>query len=434
MKDMGVLFSDTCSVTNLNTIQIVEHDNNGTNNMLKSIKDQVKRIRFNLTSLSNQSIGKSVLTIVLFLDVFVLISIFQGLSDHTSQLESPYEYIPQHCTDIVIDNDWNESNRLIRTARIADRHSGSYVYINEGDRLKDVHPVCAPISKLLLSIENDKALSRSLSTFLRVREKISNAKSELERTKGAYDTSLLEIIAEQSSSNDSNTSLKKHVSELTRKLTTLADDEAASVSFILKNESITQLFNVIEGSAKKNRDVLLEDLRHLNFWYPVKRLGMEMLFLLPLIIIFFLWNSKSITASRPYQSLVSSHLLVVVFIPVVFKIIELVYDILPKKLLKQVVELLESLNLIAVWHYVMMGAAIVAALALIYVMQKKIFSQEKITQKRIIKGECQSCGVHLPSGSNACSMCGFKQFKPCSHCHKDTYVYGKYCRECGISE
>ena len=81
----------------------------------------------------------------------------------------------------------------------------------------------------------------------------------------------------------------------------------------------------------------------------------------------------------------------------------------------------------------MMGAGIFAALALIYFMQQKIFSQEKLIQKRIIKGQCQNCGIHLPNESNACSVCGFIQFKECGHCHKPTYIQGKYCRECGAS-
>jgi hypothetical protein len=80
--------------------------------MLKKVLNRVKMIRTGLINLNNQPIGKAVLTIVLFLDLFILISIFQGLSDHTSQLATPYEFIPQHCRDIVIDEDWNEDNRL----------------------------------------------------------------------------------------------------------------------------------------------------------------------------------------------------------------------------------------------------------------------------------------------------------------------------------
>ncbi|VAX06440.1 hypothetical protein MNBD_GAMMA26-218 [hydrothermal vent metagenome] len=402
--------------------------------MLRNIRNKIKLIRAGLTNINNHQIGKAALAIVLFLDLFILISIFQGLADHTRQLVTPNEYIPQHCRDIVIDDDWNESNRLIRTAVIVSEYRGSYVYINEKDRMKEVHPICVPISQLIRSIENDKALSENLSAFLRLRDQTAQVKSELERTRGAYDTSLLEVIAEQNINNRNTASLKKQGSELTDKLNTLASKEDESGSLLMKNKRISQLFSIIEASSKQNRDVLLNELRHLNFWFPVKRLGMEMIFLLPLVIIFYLWNSKSTTASRPYQSLVSSHLLVIVFIPVIFKVIELVYDIVPKKLLKHIFELLESLKLVAIWHYIMMGVGIFAALALIYFMQQKIFSQEKLIQKRITKGQCQNCGAHLPSGNNACSICGFMQFKRCSHCNESTYVYGKYCRECGGSE
>ncbi len=388
--------------------------------MLSNIRNKIKLIRVGLTTLNNYPIGKAALIIVLFLDLFILISIFQGLDDHTNQLATPNEYIPQYCRDVVIDDDWNESNRLIHTAEIVSRYRNSYVYVNEKNRMQEVHSICRPILKLIRSIENDKNLSDDLNIFHRLRDQSVQLKSELDRTRGAYDTSLLEVIAKQNVNNRNTASLQKQVSELTDKLNVLVSKEAKSESLLMQNEHISQLFSVIETSSKQNRDVLLEELRHLNFWYPVKRLGMEMIFLLPLIVIFYLWNLKSITASRPYQSLVSSHLLVIVFIPVIFKVIELIYDIVPKKLLKHIFELLESLNLVAIWHYVMMGAGIFATLALIYFMQQKIFSQDKLIQKRITKGECQNCGAHFPSGNNACSMCGFMQFKPCSHCLDST--------------
>ena len=97
---------------------------------------------------------------------------------------------------------------------------------------------------------------------------------------------------------------------------------------------------------------------------------MALLFLLPLILIFYFWHTRSITANRPYQSLVSAHLRVVACIPVLFKLAELVYDILPKKFLAGRLDLLESLNLMAIWYYFVMAGAIFAALALIYLMQK----------------------------------------------------------------
>jgi len=399
--------------------------------MLKTITSKIKSFSANLTKINNHPISKATLIIVLFLDLFILVSIFDGLSDHTRQLTSPSEYIPQYCRDIVIDEDWNDENRLMRTANIVSRYRGSYVYTH--NKLSKIHPICTPLYESLQAIKQDQTLAKDLSALIRLRSQVTRVKSELDKVRGAYDTSLLEQIAKQNAHAKNTAALKKQVSSLTIKLNTLSNTEAESSLLLHQNTLMMQFYGLIENSANKNREELLAALRHLNFWFPVKRLGMEMIFLLPLILIFYLWNSKSISANRTYQSLVSSHLLVVVFIPVIFKILELIYELIPKTFLKHVFELLESLNLVAVWHYLMMGISIASALALIYVMQQKIFSAEKLNQKRIAKGDCQNCGEHLAAEHNACPACGFTQFKPCVHCNKNTYVLGRFCRECGGS-
>jgi RNA polymerase subunit RPABC4/transcription elongation factor Spt4 len=92
---------------------------------------------------------------------------------------------------------------------------------------------------------------------------------------------------------------------------------------------------------------------------------------------------------------------------------------------------LESLKLVAIWHYLIIALAVAAALFLIYIFQKKLFSREKLIERRISKGDCQRCGKHLPAGSQACPFCGFAQFKPCSSCGKLMHVHGRFCRECG---
>jgi ribosomal protein L40E len=398
------------------------------------VRDRIKSVRRGLTSLDDKPIGKAALTVVLFLDLFILISIFQGLDDHTRQLAGPWEYVPQYCRDMVIDEDWNESNRLERIGQIVSRYRGSYRLIDETDRVRQEHPVCAPISTLIRSIQDDRELSTSLSKYLRIRSKASQVRAEHERVKGTYDTALLEEIADRNNGNQPPASVRTKITETADKLEALIQEEKLLAAALIQNPKLQELFAIIESVPGLHRDGLLADLRSENFWYPVKRLGMEMLFLLPLVIIFYFWNAKSIARRRPFQALVSSHLLVVVFIPVLFKIIELVYDIIPKKLLKRVMDLLESLNLVAIWHYLVMGAAILAALVLIYILQKKLFSHERLIEKRIARGLCQECGARLPGESVVCPICGFKQYRQCSHCDKPTYVYGKYCRECGAEK
>jgi RNA polymerase subunit RPABC4/transcription elongation factor Spt4 len=78
-----------------------------------------------------------------------------------------------------------------------------------------------------------------------------------------------------------------------------------------------------------------------------------------------------------------------------------------------------------------MGFAIVAALALVYLFQKKLFSREKLLQRRIARGLCQDCGQRLPPESRHCPACGAAQYRECGHCHALTHLHGRYCRACG---
>lgn len=399
--------------------------------MLNAILVKARRLRRNLTSLDDQPLGKAALTVIVFLDVFILISIFNGLDDHTGQLTTPERRVPDHCRDIVIDADWNEANRLGLLARIVAQYRGSYYLPEARARTEEQHPLCQPIARVLRVIQDDEGLSKNLTDMLRLRREAEVLRGELERVKGAYDTSLLEAAAGQGRGQANAESIKKEIADKTRALNEVVRKLKLLESSIEQDQRVHELYARVAGVSDADRTRLRDELRRLNFWYPVKRLGMEMLFLLPLLLAFYFWNARSIARNRPFQMLVSSHLVVVVFVPVLFKIVELIYDIIPKKLLQRIIELLESLKLVALWHYLLMAVAILAALALIYVLQQKLFSRAKLIERRISKGLCQNCNRQLPREAGVCPFCGFNQFRLCRHCNKPTYLYGKYCRECG---
>ena len=401
--------------------------------MLEFIGKKITNTRHNLSSLDNQPVGKAALTILIFLDLFILISIFDGLSDHTRQLTTPSQLIPQYCRDIVIEDEWNETNRLTKLAHVVTESRGSYYIKDKRERTLERHPVCKPIAQLFFAIEDDPTVAEKLKRSIDIKKEITQLNSILKHINKAYDTSLLEKIADQNDDSANVDSLRKDFTLKTSTLNQLTESQRSLNSSLDKEKNIQQLFTLVDSFTEQDRNNLRNDLRKLNFWHPVKKLGMEMIFLLPLFLVFYFWNVKSLAASRPFQSLVSSHLLVIVFIPVLFKIVELIYDILPKKFFKQLIDLLESLQLVALWHYLMMAVIILASLALIYLFQKKLFSKEKLMVKRISKGACQNCGTHLPGNTLACPFCGFEQYKLCSNCDKPTYVYGMFCKECGHS-
>lgn len=401
--------------------------------MFISMREKANRFQHRLTRLDNEPLSIAALVVILFLDFFILLSIFDGLADHTGQLTTPDQYIPPLCREIVIDADWNPTNRLGHLATIVSKYHGGYYTPDETDEKKTQHAVCAQIARAFKAIRDDEGLSRNLIETRKLGQETRDLRSELERMKGAYDTALLETIARPRQAETNVASIQKEMAEKTGVLNELVRKQQLLEASLEQDPRVHELFTLAAGVSEGDRKALRDDLRRMNFWYPVQRLGMEMLFLLPLLLVFYYWNSKSIAASRPFQTLISSHLLVIVLIPVFFKLVELLYDIIPRKLLKTIIDILESFKLVAIWHYLLIGAAILVALALIYLFQKKLFSREKLLQRRIAKGLCQTCGQRLPPDSRHCPACGAAQYMDCKHCHEPTHVHGKFCRACGQS-
>lgn len=399
--------------------------------MPSSITQSAHRLQQRLTRLDNQPLGKAALVVILFLDLFVLGTIFNGLSNHTRQLQSPDELIPSLCRDIVVEADWNAANRLDQLAQLVTRHR---IYETLPERPADatpMHALCAPIVGAYRAILDDNTLAQELEQTTRLDRQMRTLRAAQAQVKGAYDTKLLEQIADQPQDLESHAALRNESGEKTAELATLVEQQRTLAARIEQHPLVQALYARMEGITEAERTALRAELERLNFWYPARRLGMEMLFLLPLLGVFYFWNARSIKADRPFQTLVSSHLLVVAFIPVVLKLGELVHDIIPKRLLRQLLELLESWKLVALWDYLVIAAAILAALALIYVLQKKLFSRERLMQRRIVHGLCQACGQRLPPGSRHCPACGAAQFRPCPQCGEAMHVHGRYCMACG---
>lgn len=394
----------------------------------EKIKDAVGRTSRRLTSLDDQPLGKAALVIILFLDIFILISIFNGLYEHTRQLSSPDEYIPSSCREIVINHHWNPTNRTDNLSQIIISSSNSPYRIE--DKKIDRHPVCFPYVDLLDQIKSDKVLVGIFEDRNKAVREAKELQRGIDSLKGAYDTSLLEAIAKQENQTKVGAT-KDDFHQKTSALNILKTRIASLEQTVNSNAKIKLLWEKLQGLQEQDRQKVLTDLRTLNFWHPVKKLAMQLLFLLPLLAVFYAWNSISIKNNRGLQTLVSSHLMGVSFIPIFCKIVETVYNIIPKKLLKSLIDLLVSLKLVAIWHYLVIALAVIAALVLIYIFQKKLFSREKLAERRIAKGECQQCGKRLPPGAQACPFCGFAQFKPCRNCNKLKHVQGKYCQQCG---
>lgn len=74
---------------------------------IRSLREKLGALRTTLTHAGEeQPLHKAALAVVILLDVFILVSIFDGLDVHTRQLASPSERVPPLCREIVIEGAW----------------------------------------------------------------------------------------------------------------------------------------------------------------------------------------------------------------------------------------------------------------------------------------------------------------------------------------
>ncbi|WP_248358069.1 zinc ribbon domain-containing protein [Anaeromyxobacter oryzae] len=400
--------------------------------MLAKVKTALTAIYRSLTRTGEeQSLHKVALAVVLLLDVFILVSIFDGLEVHTQQLASPSGRIPQLCREIVIERAWTPGGRLDRlAAAVASRRS---LYRDPEEREPEAVPTCRRVLVPLDAIAAQGELGGLLEKRQGLTAELRDAETTLAREKGAYDTHLLESLAKPAAERPD---VEAILATVQRRTAAIEEARARLVEIdarIGDSPQVTALWAALDAMGTGDAVALAAELRQLERWYPVKRLGMQLIFLLPLLAAFATWHAASARRGRGLQALVSSHLVVVASIPLLFRIADAVYEVLPKRLLKRLIELLVSLKLVALWHYLVIAASVAAALATVFAIQRWLFSRERLIERRIAKEQCQRCGKGLPPRARACPFCGYGQRRTCGSCGGPTPVHAPFCSECGAA-
>lgn len=382
----------------------------------------------------DEPLSKLSLVVIIALDIFILTVILEGLHDHTRQLTAPYEYVPNTCQEVFIRDNWSEVNLLSRLQKVVltDYNSSSYRYENQ---LRDLatdpmHPLCRQMFNQIKQIAEDKTLK---DLFIQ-RQALFKQKSQLtksfKQSKDVYDTTLLENIANKKSREPGalSSSISEHTSAIEKVTFQITNTEAKLLSSPRVNAFQQTIIN-----DDPSRQQLIKDFKEFQFIYPLKKLGWQMLFMLPLFLVFYLWAGRSVKKAHSIQTLVSTHLLVVVSIPIFLKVADALLDLIPRHFLKDFFNLLESLHIVAIWHYLVIFISVGAALLTIYVIQQKIFNKQRVQQKRLMKGACFQCGSRLPELTSSCPFCGTGLLMECNSCQQQTYRCADFCKQCGAS-
>lgn len=404
---------------------------------MKPLREKIGVFRDRLIKINDKEpLAKLSLIIIVALDIFILCVVFRGLSDHTSQLTSPQEYMPHECRRALIEQGWSGANWIDKLQKLVlvEYNNYSYRYQNElfdEAHLKDMQPDCQRFFRKVKEVVGDKGLTALFQTRQKLIYDKEVQTDAFKKSKAIYDTALLEELTDKDADVDRVPSISETQKQGAADIELLNSQISAIEKQIVQHPLMIEFWHMIEPEEDNIREELIRGLRRVEFWYPLKEFVWQLVFLLPLFFIFYIWGAKSISKGNGLQTLISSHLLVITSIPIFIKTIKLVLDLIPEHFFRELFRLLKIFHLIALWHYFLIIISICAALLSIYIFQKKLFDKHRVMKKRLTKGQCQECGKRLPGGSSACPLCGSWQYKPCPHCNKNTFISADFCNNCG---
>ncbi len=353
--------------------------------------EYLQRLQYRLIHLSEKEpLNKLSIVVIIFLDIFVFSMIGIGMEQQYGVLWTTEQYVPNTCHAIVIDKSITTDTSQ-RIWAIDDEISFSshdihhYVNINGGLTKEKLqmreHPICREVYSRLSTLAQSPTFSKLLSDW------------------------------NKSTKNEDRDTLKVAI--------VASPEYQAFWQYVTSDDHAT---------------TLQHDLNVAEWWYPVKKFGMDLLFLLPLCGVFWWWGIRSVRRGSTLQTFISSHLLVVASFLLLQSIVCEIYSLIPKELLDTIWRWLLRYNIIALWYYFLIVVGIVCTLSIIYLIQRKFSDPERIRTARLAASACYDCGKKLPGDCIACPFCSARQYRVCRYCRRDTYVAGQYCRDCGLEE
>ncbi|WP_373481341.1 hypothetical protein [Geminocystis sp.] len=401
--------------------------------MFRKIRNFIDLFFTKSRNINNEPVNKVSLTVIIIIDLFILINVFSGLDSISRWYLSPNQAYPCYTSwqNYQQNNNQDRDFLIVSEALNNNLNLPSSYQESSQKNLGKISSICVNFSSLKEQINkpNNKVIFTSIEDKQR---QITSLQGKNKNIRSQYDSTLLEKIAGQPNNlsinqveaqkarleldkNNLNISnLQGEIKDLKQQLLTTPE----TVKFISFLNSDTN-FNEV----KKGYDKAL-------FWYPSIQIIFQLIFLLPLICISLFVHKFAIEKGYGLLSLMSWHLLVIFFIPLLIKIFEfLQIGVIFKSLLDIITIIFGGLVFLINYLYIFIIPAI--GFAIIKFFQQIVFNPQNQASKRVEKSRCLSCGKKIHHDHLHCPHCGYSQYVECHHCHNLTYKLMPYCSHCG---
>lgn len=401
--------------------------------------NKIRRFWSKSRKINNQPLNKVSLVVIIVIDIFILINVFTGLSNISTWYISPYQAYPcyspwqDYKNQDNLDKDFNMINSSLSQSPYQPSQEQIYQEV-EQRHLGKVSPTCLQYSRYQDQINNPQN-QEIIKNVQQQQAKVNQLAETNRQIRAEYPATLLEKIAELPREQSINlvdaAKAKQTLDANNRQISTLeAEIKQLKNQLLTKPESVKFLEFIREDS---NFTQVEKNYQRALSWYPSIQLILQSLFLVPLILIAFSVHKFSERREYGLISLISWHLLVIFFIPLILKVFEfLQVGVLFQFIFNIVSRILGGLLFLISYVYILLIP--VVGFGIIQLFQRVILNTKAQAVRRVQGSLCINCGKKIRHHDTYCPHCGYYQYVECPNCHNLTYKYLPHCYHCGASQ
>ena len=388
-------------------------------------------------TINNEPLNKVSLIVIILIDIFILFNVFTGLDDISRWHLSPTQAYPCY-------SEWENYQRQTTKDKDYEIVRLSFPYDTIGQpsfrqnyqqpeegHLGKVSEICLKYAAQKDQIKNSEK-QQTIKIIDQKQGKISTLEQNNRNIRAQYDSTLLEKIAGQSREQSINLvgaeKAKLELDQNNRNISTLKNEISnLKNELVNKPESVSFLAFIKDENKFKE---LEKGYKQASFWYPSIQLIFQSLFLLPLILVALFVHRFSQRRGYGLISLISWHLLVIFFIPLIVKIFEFLQVGAIFQFLFDIISAIFG-GLVFLISYVYILLIPLVGFGIIKLFQNVVFNTKLQAANRVQNSRCIKCAKKIRSIDTHCPHCGYYQYVECPNCHDLTYKHLPHCKHCG---
>lgn len=375
---------------------------------------KLKFITTKLFDYNNEKLNPLSIILIILLDIFIFSIIEKGIM--TEKYKSPPADVvfPYEC-QIYFKKDLKNYN---------DFNDASYYPDGFGDL---VSPICVDLSKKIKSFASSNEFKNNAQQIIDLSSKETEIEASIIAIQNTYDTKLFEKIASESVGDTLQETKSKYYG--------LLKDQANVKKALQSIPAITSLsgYDALSSYINAHKVEFHESYSSYAFWQSFYAFGWMLLYVVPLFLVTFFMYQKS---TKMLIKLIASHIIAILTVLFLIDLSILIWSVLPKTFLKEIVDLLYSLGLMQVYYYFLIVAAVLIVGYVIYLVQKysarvKIEARKNGIKRTIANSLCPECGFRVDYTKPFCPNCSNHLWKECPKCGENTINGLPFCNHCG---